>query len=227
MSPPGRPKGESLSAKHEGSPACPPGRPKGESLSARHEGSPVSALLRIAVIGAECTGKTTLCQSLAARAGGLWVPEYLREFVERWGRAPLAHEQAAIVAEQLARESGALHQARQTRRLLVAFDSVPLATALYSRMYFGDDSLLAQASAHQRRYHLTLVTDVDLPWEPDGAQRDGPAMRARFHALLLDWLQTATLPHRLIGGSPAARLAAALAAIDAALRAAAAAGASE
>jgi ABC-type multidrug transport system fused ATPase/permease subunit len=42
MSPPGRPKGESLSAQREGSPVSPPGRPKGESLSAQREGSPVS-----------------------------------------------------------------------------------------------------------------------------------------------------------------------------------------
>jgi hypothetical protein len=41
MSPPGRPKGESLSAEHEGRPVIPPGRPKGESLSAEHEGRPV------------------------------------------------------------------------------------------------------------------------------------------------------------------------------------------
>ena len=43
MSPPGRPKGESLSAKHEGRRINPPGRPKGESLSAKHEDRPVSA----------------------------------------------------------------------------------------------------------------------------------------------------------------------------------------
>ncbi len=41
MSPPGRPKGEYRSAKHEGSPVPPPGRPKGEYRSAKHEGSPV------------------------------------------------------------------------------------------------------------------------------------------------------------------------------------------
>jgi 16S rRNA (guanine527-N7)-methyltransferase len=42
MSPPGRPKGESLSAQREGSPASPPGRPKGEHGSAQHEGVPVT-----------------------------------------------------------------------------------------------------------------------------------------------------------------------------------------
>jgi hypothetical protein len=43
MSPPGRPKGEYRSAKHEGTPVSAPGRPKGEYRSAKHEGTPVSA----------------------------------------------------------------------------------------------------------------------------------------------------------------------------------------
>ena len=41
MSPPGRPKGESLSAQREGNPMSPPCRPKGESLSAQREACPV------------------------------------------------------------------------------------------------------------------------------------------------------------------------------------------
>ena len=35
MSPPGRPKGEYWSAKHEGTPVSPPGRPKGEFTAVR------------------------------------------------------------------------------------------------------------------------------------------------------------------------------------------------
>jgi hypothetical protein len=42
MSPPGRPKGESLRPQAEGSPVSPPGRPKGEFQTAQPEGTPVS-----------------------------------------------------------------------------------------------------------------------------------------------------------------------------------------
>jgi hypothetical protein len=42
MSPPGRPKGEFLTAEPEG-PVTPPGRPKGEFLTAEPEGIPMSA----------------------------------------------------------------------------------------------------------------------------------------------------------------------------------------
>ena len=41
------------------------------------------APVRIAVIGAECTGKSSLCEALAERLPGLWVPEALREFCDR------------------------------------------------------------------------------------------------------------------------------------------------
>ena len=43
MSPPGRPKGESPSAKHEGSPSTPPDRPAGDSPRQTKEESPVTA----------------------------------------------------------------------------------------------------------------------------------------------------------------------------------------
>jgi hypothetical protein len=42
LSPPGRPKGESLSAQREGHLMFPPGRPKGDSFECQREGSPVS-----------------------------------------------------------------------------------------------------------------------------------------------------------------------------------------
>jgi len=192
-----------------------PRRAPDPGSKAGRAGAAAGRPLAIAVVGAECTGKTTLCQMLAQARGGLWVPEFLREFVDLAGRAPLAHEQAQVSAEQHAREDAALRQARHGGLALVAFDSVPLVTALYSRLYFGDDSLLPAATAHQRRYDLTLVTDIDLPWEPDGAQRDGPHMRARFHALLLEWLRAESLPGLRIRGTRDERIAAALAAIDA------------
>jgi nicotinamide riboside kinase len=174
--------------------------------------------LRVAVIGAECTGKTTLCQALAQDAAGIWVPELLREFVERSGRAPSAAEQPLLIEEQVRREHKALAEAALRGATRVLFDSTPLVTALYSAMYFEDRALLAPASAHQRRYDLTLVTATDLPWEADGLQRDGPAMRGRFHALLTHWLASEGIAHALIEGGGAARLTAARAALDAACR---------
>jgi len=47
MSPPGRPKGESLSAQREGSPESPPGRPKRECFERQREASPVTTAAQL------------------------------------------------------------------------------------------------------------------------------------------------------------------------------------
>jgi nicotinamide riboside kinase len=41
---------------------------------------------RVAILGAESTGKSTLAEALAMYYDTVWVPEYLREFVEVQGR---------------------------------------------------------------------------------------------------------------------------------------------
>jgi nicotinamide riboside kinase len=42
--------------------------------------------LRVAILGAESSGKSTLAAGLAQRYRSAWVPEYLREFVDTMGR---------------------------------------------------------------------------------------------------------------------------------------------
>ena len=116
---------------------------------------------RIAIVGAESTGKSWLVTALAEvlRARGQTVhtvPETLRLWCEREGRTPLAHEQAAIAQAQaeavLACTGGT-----------VLADTTPLMTAVYSEHFFGDAQLTADALAHQRLYSHTLVTGLDLP----------------------------------------------------------------
>jgi len=170
---------------------------------------------RIAVVGGECTGKTTLCQSLAGELAGLWVPEVVREFVEVRGRAPTAAEQHSILVAQIEREQQSLARAMRDEAAWVACDSAPIATAIYSEIYFGDRSHYAAAALHHRSYDFTLLADTDLPWEPDGLQRESPAMRARFHALVRAWLQDHDVPFALVSGDGPRRARAALAALAA------------
>lgn len=167
----------------------------------------------IALIGAECTGKTTLAQALSAELPGIWLPEALREFCDREGRTPRPDEQAALMREQIERESAARARAAHEGVPWVICDSTPLVTALYSVMLFGDHSLLGAGIEHQRRHALTLLADTDLPWAPDGIQRDGPAARAQFHRLLVATLREHGIAHVSVAGDEIARLDAALRAV--------------
>jgi NadR type nicotinamide-nucleotide adenylyltransferase len=153
---------------------------------------------RIAILGAESTGKSTLAPRLAARYGTLWVPEYLREFVETRNRVPLETEQADIARTQRAREE--LRSASPEARRFLFCDTTPLMTAVYSRIYWGrvPPDLLAMEAAHD--YALTLVTGLDLPWVADGLQRESEEVRRRVHECLLAVLRERAIPYILLEG---------------------------
>jgi nicotinamide riboside kinase len=160
----------------------------------------------ICLIGAECTGKTTLAQALARQMGGLWVPEYLRSFTDAHGRTPRQDEQAHILQEQLRREDDALKQARQQQRPWVFCDTAPLLTAVYSECVFDDASLYPLARSLHARYALTLFLQPDILWQADGLQRDGEAMRATVHAAIERALTAGAWPVAHIAGTAAQRL---------------------
>ncbi|HSN79710.1 MAG TPA: ATP-binding protein [Rhodoferax sp.] len=174
----------------------------------------MSHLMRMCLIGAECTGKSVLAQALAAHFGGLWVPEYLRVFCDRQGRTPTMDEQAGIMRAQFEREERVAAQARQANSAYVFCDSAPLLTAIYSDHYFSDRSLFDCAHALHARYTLTLLLSPDLPWQSDGLQRDGALVRAAVHTRIQHELQAMHVPHIDVEGVDDARLQAAILAVE-------------
>lgn len=159
---------------------------------------------RIAIVGAESTGKSWLTQSLAGvlRSRGHAVhavQEVLRSWCEREGRTPQPHEQMGIAMQQAeaVTQADAVTQARAD---WVIADTTPLMTAVYSHMLFDDDSLYPMALAHQAMYDNTLVTGLDLPWVADGLQRDGPHVRGPVDTLVRQALERAGLAYRVVYG---------------------------
>ena len=167
----------------------------------------------IAVLGAESTGKTTLCGELGAAFAAegrdvVVVDEYLREFCDRLARTPRREEQAAIAAEQTRRI-----EAAAARHALVVADTTALMIAVYSDQVFGDRSLYAEAERAQRACDATLLTALDLPWHADGFIRAGAHVREPVDAKVRDALARGGVAFSVIGGTGAQRIAAARAAI--------------
>jgi NadR type nicotinamide-nucleotide adenylyltransferase len=128
---------------------------------------------RIAIVGAESTGKTTLARTLAAHYGTEWVPEYGREYSEVRGlEAPWSSpEFVAIARRQLELEDAA---ARRADRVLIC-DTDALATGIWHERYV-DGRRLPEVEALVRPYDLYLLTMPDVPWVDDGL-RDGEHTR--------------------------------------------------
>lgn len=181
--------------------------------------------MKIAILGAESTGKTWLARAMGEHLGqllsknrdensGLEVPgrrvvvvaEYLREWCDLHGRTPALHEQPHIAQQQTER----IVQAAQQADIVIA-DTTALMTAVYSEYLFGDVSLYAAALRDQTLFDDTLVTGLDLPWEADGYIRDGPHVREPVDSLLRAALGRAGISWRVVYGQGPARLQQALA----------------
>ncbi|HEY8048393.1 MAG TPA: ATP-binding protein [Ramlibacter sp.] len=173
--------------------------------------------LKIALLGAESTGKTTLAQELAAgfaRQGrsAVAVPEALRDWCAANGRTPRPDEQMGIAQEQERR----VDEARAGADVVIA-DTTALMVAVYSAMLFEDHTLYRFAIERQRGYDVTLVTGLDLPWVADGLQRDGPHVQQPIDAQVREMLGKHAIAYRVVYGKGDERLRNALAAIDASL----------
>ncbi len=167
----------------------------------------------IAILGAESTGKSRLAHELAqalaaadGRSVGV-VEEYLREFCDGERRTPRRDEQRHIADEQTRRIAEAAE-----RHDVVVTDTTALQIAVYSDLVFADASLYADAQSAHRRCDLTLLTALDVPWQPDGLQRDGAHVREPVDALLRRVLQRAGIAFSVVTGQGVERLACAVAA---------------
>ena len=100
----------------------------------------------------------------------------------------------------------AVELARDLGIAWILVDSSPLMTAVYSLEYFDDDSLCAQALAHQFRYGLSLVMDDAIDWSAGDWQRDSPSRRASCQRRLLALLRSAGPQFHTIAGSAGNRL---------------------
>ncbi|MEY4235503.1 MAG: hypothetical protein RLZZ454_761 [Pseudomonadota bacterium] len=161
--------------------------------------------MKIAILGAECSGKTTLAQRLAAELthqgfSACFVAEALREWCDAHQRTPKASEQTDVAKMQIQRI-----QVAPAVDYLIA-DTTALITATYSELIFNDTSLYPLALESQQRFDLTFVMGLDLPWVADGIQRDGVAIQSEFDAKLRHVLQSQGIGFSVIYGSGDERL---------------------
>jgi NadR type nicotinamide-nucleotide adenylyltransferase len=119
--------------------------------------------LRVSIFGPESTGKTTLAKSLAAHYETVMVPEYARLHLERQAGEISEDDIPRIARGQIASEAAL---ARDANRVLVC-DTDVLATTIWSENLFGRCPTWMHEEVERHHYDLTLLTDVDVPWEAD------------------------------------------------------------
>ncbi|WP_296244866.1 MULTISPECIES: ATP-binding protein [unclassified Psychrobacter] len=162
-------------------------------------------VINVAILGAESTGKTTLCRDLATDFGCPWVPEYMRTYLQaKWDSEQLTctwDDLLPIAQGQIELENKLAKQAAQmadNNRYLFC-DTSLFELMVYSNWYYGDcpEALAQAALAHH--YDLVLLTEVDIPWVADDL-RDSAHQREDISAYFASQLTHHNQSFVRIGG---------------------------
>lgn len=162
-------------------------------------------IIKIALYGPECTGKTTLAKQLAAHFNTTWIPEFARDYLQKkWddSKEICAEEDLVPIAiGQIKLENQALDSAKD----LLFVDTTSLVTKVFSELYYGKTSPTLEQAASEHNYDLFLLTDVDVPWQKDDL-RDRPENREATFELFETTLKNYKKPYIKLSGAKEIRL---------------------
>lgn len=164
-----------------------------------------STILKVALIGAECTGKTTLCQKLAEHFNTVWVAEHMRTYLqEKWDtqRQTCTWDDLLPIAQgQIDDENLKTMQANG----ILFCDTTLFELMVYSYLYYGQCPAEIEQSIQHHHYDLIFFTDIDVPWQADGL-RDKPNERQEVYDFFKLYLERYQLPYIEMCGNIETRL---------------------
>ena len=190
-------------------------------------------LKKIAIIGPESTGKTTLCEQLAQHYNSLWCPEYAREYLLTHGTKYSYEDLLAIAKGQVELEkkfellvrsqesgvkpefshsplptpaaAGGLPQAQPHSLLFI--DTNMYVMKVWCEFVFGKCHQFILDQVKKRKYDLYLLCNTDLPWTPDELREyPDPGTRQKLYLIYKDHMINQTVPWVEISGDSEQRL---------------------
>lgn len=146
---------------------------------------------KIVVIGPESTGKSMLCQKLAAHYNTGWATEYARDFLLRHGTAYSFDDLLEIAKGQLKNEDDTLHSTinsitsggRIAQELPFFIDTDMQVMKVWCEVVFFKTHNWILNRIVERQYDLYLLCNSDIPWVKDEL-REYPDLESRvrlFH----------------------------------------------
>ncbi|MBL4663348.1 MAG: ATP-binding protein [Flavobacteriaceae bacterium] len=165
-----------------------------------------SNCLRIVLFGPESSGETTLAKQLAAHFDTQWVPEFMRDFLQKkWDdtKETIEKKDLTPIAE------GQINSENRSLKLAQNFlfcDTNLLELKVYSEYYYdGYCPKEILKACDENMYDHYFLTQVDTPWEADDL-RDRPYEREKLFRIFEKELQQRKLPYTLLEGDQKDRL---------------------
>jgi hypothetical protein len=154
-------------------------------------------IIKIVLIGPESSGKSTLCEKLAAHYNTIWVEEYAREFLLKNGNAYTQQDLLTIAKGQIENEEKAIRQLttnhshqrntkqstpnpkpQTTNNKLLLIDTDMYVMKVWSEFVFNYCDHFILNHIVNRKYDFYLLCEPDIPWQKD-ALREYPDLATR------------------------------------------------
>lgn len=154
------------------------------------------SLLKIAVVGPESTGKSTMAQHLSKVLDSSYVPEYARYYCKNLQNQYSLQDETNMFYGQVALEEAI---SSQTKNNILICDTTIMTVKIWCDHLFGHTPYEVTSEITQRRYDLYLLMDIDLPWENDPL-RDFPEEREHFMKIWKKELDALNAKYTIISG---------------------------
>lgn len=162
----------------------------------------MSDIKKIAIVGPESTGKSTMAQHLAQVLGTVCVPEFARYYCKNLNRKYTLQDEVNMFYGQIALEESLIPLAQNN---ILVCDTTILTVKIWCDHLFGNTPTEVTEEIKSRKYDLYLLMDIDLPWEDDPL-RDFPLQREHFMTVWKKELAALNAPYKIISGVGEARL---------------------
>jgi NadR type nicotinamide-nucleotide adenylyltransferase len=167
---------------------------------------------KIAIIGPESTGKSTLCEQLATHYQTHWCAEYARKYLEMYGKEYSYGDLLEIAKGQIRTED---EQSAMAKNGLYFIDTNMYVMQVWCEYVFEKCHQFILDQVVERKYDLYLLCNIDLPWTYDEL-REYPDEQPRkeLYRIYKDIMINQSTPWVEISGNYEERLSAAIAAVD-------------
>jgi NadR type nicotinamide-nucleotide adenylyltransferase len=151
---------------------------------------------KIAIVGPESTGKSTISQALAKYYQVPWVPEYARYYCAALTTDCTLQDEINMFHGQVALEESVLAMAETA---FIICDTTFLTVKIWSDEILGETPPIVLDALQSRTYDFYVLLDIDLPWQEDPL-RDFPHMREHFMNIWHQELQAIDANYVVVGG---------------------------
>lgn len=153
-------------------------------------------LLKIAVVGPESTGKSTITQALAKYFKTFWIPEYARYYCEALTAPCTLQDETNMFHGQVALEKSV--EVLVENGLLFC-DTTFLTVKIWSDYQLGETPQIVLDAIKKRQYDFYILLKNDIPWQDDPL-RDFKGMGDYFFKIWKKELRAINANYVEVGG---------------------------